>query len=306
MSTTVIHHSADYDGLFCREIARRFMGSTDTTLIGWDYGDPKIPVPIEGDIYILDLSPDALDVPYGELLPAIRERMVWIDHHKSAIIKWEDQFPQTRLPGYRIDGVSACRLAWQWFTRRSHHYDGVPLPSKLDFIDRKVSEPEGVRLAGEYDVWDHRDGEADVAFQFGLDSQESLDWEKLLGIGDYDKAYVRSVVQDGWTSMRCYSKREADIMRTRSFVSSWHGLTFLVLNTARCTSKTFAALDVPETGHDALMGLYYTGKEWSVSMYHANHRRDIDLSQIAAKFGGGGHRGACGFRTPTPPFIQCV
>ena len=37
MKTTVIHHSADFDGIFCREIARKFL--PDAELIGWDFGD---------------------------------------------------------------------------------------------------------------------------------------------------------------------------------------------------------------------------------------------------------------------------
>jgi len=39
-----------------------------------------------------------------------RPGLVWIDHHKSAIEKYG-----ATTPGYRIDGVAACRLAWQWF-----------------------------------------------------------------------------------------------------------------------------------------------------------------------------------------------
>ena len=58
----------------------------------------------------------------------------------------------------------------------------------------------------------------------------------------------------------------------------------------------FAAKDIPETGHDALLKFNWTGLYWDVSLYHAKHRTDLDLSLIAAKYGGGGHRGACGFR----------
>jgi hypothetical protein len=134
---------------------------------------------------------------------------------------------------------------------------------------------------------------AKLAFQFGLDSQEVVNFDLLLsGHGDW---YARDIVKDGVAAMRCYAKRDADIIRTRGFNLQFEGLTFLVLNTARCNSNTFAALDMPETGHDALMGFYFNGSKWTVSMYHAAHRKDLDLSLIAVKYGGGGHRGACGF-----------
>lgn len=292
---TVIHHSADFDGIFCREIARKFL--PDAKLIGWDYGQPKIPFPTEGDVYVMDLSPDCLDE-----VPAKTERIIWIDHHKSAI----DKFPKA-IPGHRIDGVAACRLAWQWFTQKSPDGNGGwELPGKQAFIDRKVSEPLAVRLTGEYDVWDHRDDNADVAFQFGLDAQAVIRWELLLSTTEeliHHQGYVPDIIGDGRVAMRCYAKRDADVMRTRSFIAHFGGLAFLALNTPRCNSQTFSALDIPETGHEALMAFYWTGTDWSVSMYHSAWRRDLDLSKIAVKHGGGGHRGACGFRAGNLPFV---
>jgi uncharacterized protein len=306
--TTVIHHSADYDGLFCREIARKFL--PDAELIGWDYGDVKIPFPSEGAVYVLDLSPECFDE-----VPKHQERLIWIDHHKSAIEKFSKD-----LPGLRIDGVAACRLAWQWFTGNHndptvHPCDWV-LPEKEAFIDRKVSEPEAVRLAGEYDIWDKRDPNAEV-FQFGLRSEEldSFKWAQLL-----DDTVPKELEGTGneWTTSQLITthllrngiilqryQRDADKgAMGRSFMVEFEGMKFLTLNTARFNSLTFADKDVPETGHDALLGFCWTGKEFTVSLYHANHRKDLDLSLIAVKHGGGGHRGACGFRAKTLPFVS--
>ena len=53
---TVIHHSADYDGLFCREIARKF--HPEAELIGWDFGNAPLKIPTEGIIYVMDLPVD--------------------------------------------------------------------------------------------------------------------------------------------------------------------------------------------------------------------------------------------------------
>ncbi len=291
--TTVIYHSADYDGIFSREIAKKFLGNDGVEYIGWDFGQPLIPMPNEGALYIIDLSPDCVEglVACGGLVHPEAQRMIWIDHHKSSIEKFSGA-----APGYRIDGVGACRLAWQWFakwhTRIAWEY-GADLPGKQDFIDRKVSEPLAVTLAGEYDIWDHaKSNNMDVAFQFGLDAQREIVWDRLLE----DDEYASEIAHDGGAAMQCYSKRNADVMNTRSFIVEFEGLKFLCLNTARCNSNTFAAKDAPETGHDALMAFYYTGKGFSCSLYHAAHRKDLDLSQIAVKYGGGGHRGACGFR----------
>lgn len=317
MKTTVIYHSADYDGIFCREIARKFL-PPDTELIGWDFGDAPLDTSLlhGGKLVILDLPVDrvfGLQFKDGwicrggeQVQPIDRwdnSNITWIDHHKSSI-----ETHPTDIPGYRIDGVAACRLAWQWFAPHNEHRKQFgTLPQKHEYVGRNVSEPLAVRLAGEYDVWDHR-GDGDVEFQFGLDAQKTIYWERLLfddGFrGDDADEYATSIAHDGGSAMQCYAKRDADVVRTRSFIVEWEGLKFLALTTARCNSNTFAAKDVPETGHDALMAFFYNGSGWTVSLYHANHRKDLDLSEIAKKFGGGGHRGACGFRTTKLPFIQ--
>lgn len=304
MKTTVIHHSADYDGIFCREIARKFL--PDAELIGWDFVDKPLAFPSSEVIYVMDLpidrvfgfefrGPDMLIK--GTKVGTIGDykHIVWIDHHKSSI----DSHPAS-IPGYRIDGVAACRLAWQWFTRQGGNYPGG-LPIKQDFVERKVEEPIAVRLAGEYDVWDHR-GDGDLEFQFGLDATAltPAGWECLLS--EMAGTYAQEIVHRGKAAMQCYAKRDADVMRTRSFRVNWEGLNFLALNTPRCNSNTYASLDIPETGHDALMAFFFNGKDWNFSLYHAAHRKDIDLSQIAVKYGGGGHRGACGFRVAKLPF----
>lgn len=306
---TVIHHSADFDGLFCREIARKFLPGAE--LLGWDHKDAKIPQPKEGTIYILDLSPECLEV--SEENPACEERIVWIDHHKTSIAAYSD-----KIPGYRIDGVAACRLAWQWFTLQYNPNDprkpgywhedtegwnaNVTMPDKIPFVRRSVVEPLAVRLAGEYDVWDKRDPRAEV-FQFGLRSRElsEFDWAQLLGHSTNGVNMVLTGLLENGEMLQRYQQRTDVGVMERSFVCEWEGLKFLCLNTARCNSLTFAAKDVPETGHEALLGFYYDGRQWNVSLYHARHRTELDLSAIAVKHGGGGHRGACGFRSETFP-----
>lgn len=298
MKTTIIHHSADFDGLFCREIAKKFL--PDAQVIGWDFGDTKIPFPTEGTVYILDLSPECLG---GDTYDS--SRIVWIDHHKSSIEKW----PST-IPGYRIDGVAACRLAWQWFTNVGGPVNTVPdqvgyhLPDLRAFKERQVHEPLAVRLAGEYDIWDKRDERAET-FQFGLRSQDlsETDWFILLtGDGPSDHLVERLLAQGGMLQ-RYQQRNDANVVNFRSFLMDFEGLKFLTLNTARCNSLTFAAKDVPETGHEALCGFYWNGTAWKVSLYHARHLTDLDLSKIAVQHGGGGHKGACGFEAKTLPWL---
>lgn len=332
--TVVIYHRADFDGLFCREIARKFVGE-DAGLIGWDYGDPVPVIPDDvKTIYMLDISIDAL---------MMDERLVWIDHHKSAIDKFENGLnggerflSQAKIKGYRIDGVAACRLTYQYFSNLSRDATQFPLPEKSAYIDRKVIEPLSVRLAGEYDIWDKRDPDAEL-FQHGLRSRDlTNDWSLLLSLdrkltvseiealiyvghdknpcrpdGTTPNPLVLGLLDSGKAVQYAKTDENASIIKDIGFTFQWEGLTWLACNHARYNSHLFTAALRPE--HDACFGFKFTGhcaagkpcEDWSISLYHAPGKEHHDLSQIASKYGGGGHRGACGFRVPTLPFLPC-
>lgn len=311
MKTIVIYHKADFDGIFCREIARKFLPESE--LIGWDYGDHEPVVPPEDALYILDLSvPGLMNHP----------NLVWIDHHKSAIEKYP-----SAIRGVRVDGVAACRLTWQWFfheSGRGEESEGRPW-SKEDYIERRVVEPLAVRLAGEYDIWDRRDERSEL-FQHGLRSRELSpgDWDSMLSerkatvdeieslvlvghrdILNPDGTHIPPVVwqllESGRVLQFARTKENASIIKEIGFTLQWEGLVFLACNAARYNSLLFEAGLTPE--HDACFGFKWTGKDWSVSLYHAPGKEHHDLSKIAVKYGGGGHRGACGFKTEKLPFL---
>lgn len=301
--TTVIYHSADYDGIFCREIARKFL--PDAELIGWNFGDPPVrPTATDKEVYVLDLP---VDKPFGiepdRIWPGC-SNVIWIDHHKSAI----ESHPK-QIPGYRIDGVSACRLAWQWLSQPGSkdvplNWKARTMPCKQDFVDRTVKEPLAVRLTGEYDIWDKRDPRADT-FQYALRSLDisPTQWDGILSTNPCAEDCVEYWLKAGGAAQKYQARIDADVAKHRSFDLKWEGLNFMTINAVRCNSLTFEA--AVRNDHDALLGFYWNGKVWTVSLYHAPHRKDIDLSLIAVKYGGGGHKGACGFTCKTLPFTLC-
>ena len=289
MKNIVLYHSADYDGLFSREVAKKFLPQ-NTEFIGWNYGDPTPKISEGAQLYMIDISIDDL---------MAFPNLIWIDHHKSAIAK----FPQD-IKGYRIDGVAACRLAYQWFLKQQRDLAGIeyPLPNKQQYDDRQVPEPFALTLAGEYDIWNHK-GDGDVEFQYGLDCEVDRQDYSILLSAEGNK-FVPEIIQNGAIALRCYTKRDGIILNDNSYIQEFEGLKFLALNTPSKGSGLFAAKDKPETGHDALMKYNWNGKEWEFSLYHSADKKYLDLSEIAAKFGGGGHKGACGFRTKELPFSK--
>src|SRR6266576_302080 len=130
----IIHHDADYDGILSNEVCRHFLlkDGNEVTSIGWDYGKPTP----QTDAYNYDQI-FMVDISVKELMDKERlPNLIWLDHHKTAI----DEFDPS-IPGYRIDGVAACRLAWQWFSHVVANKvmgDAAYLPKKEEYINRTV------------------------------------------------------------------------------------------------------------------------------------------------------------------------
>lgn len=292
MSSLVLYHSADYDGIASGLICEKFLKLRGNTvkLEGWDYGKPVPKVDsLVDEIYMVDITiPELMDDP----------RLIWIDHHKTSIAEYNE-----RARGYRIDGVAACRLCWQWFTCEND------LPKKEDYVDRKVEEPITVRLLGEYDVWDHRD-EHTQPLQLGLRTYKEFPtgllnmaeyklFTEVLNRGELVFDYERSI-------RRSYVKK--------MFELNFEGIKFLALNAAQGNSLSFSEHKELEK-YDALFFFRYNGeaRNWMISLYsNTKCPKDIDLSVIAKKYGGGGHKGACGFTVAdinliiAPPLTEYV
>ena len=315
----IIYHDADFDGKLSNEVCRFHLKllHPDAAIhsFGWDYGR-TVPSPLIkwfdpslGDqfsyawedydqIYIVDLSVDELMAR-----PELRDKIVWIDHHKTAIDKWVNQGDKKygwQFKGYRIDGVAACRLCWQWFFTMPLMGD-APLSNKEAFINRAVSEPELIRLAGEYDIWDHRDPDA-KALQFGLRSLDQQGFDTLVHYQfacgpaeQVDELYLKPVIKSGFAIKSYCDKQNDEYSAAYSRTLDWEGLKFCALNIGqRGNSDLLRGGLKPE--HQACFAWRYTGNHALVSLYHAPGHEDLDLSAIAKKYGGGGHRGACGFR----------
>jgi hypothetical protein len=309
---TVIYHRADYDGLFSAAVCKKFLPE-DTNFIGWDYGDPLIEFPAEGRVFIVDLSPDCVRI----LTDENSRRLIWIDHHKSSIEKW-DAINEWVL-GYRIDGVAACRLCYQWFTHDDRSGGlGWVLPKLEAYQRREVSEPLALTLAGEHDVWDHRDPDA-VLFQYGLTAggyglddglASLLDSPKEPGVtrglvfpGDVE---TRHLVREGYAAMNWQREFALTVANERGYVREWEGLRFFILGSCHARGSMWFPLDSVPAEVDALMAWRYDGNLAHFSLYHHVGHEHHDLSQIAVQYGGGGHRGACGFALPIEQALEIV
>lgn len=275
MKNKIIYHRADLDGWCSGAIALHYVRSQgdDAQMIGWDYGDP---CPIDGDEDFIIMTDISLPVEDMKRLYQMDCEKMWIDHHKSAIQDAQDH--GYRFAGSQKVGDSASLLAWKYF------FPGLSVPSIVDYIDR-------------YDVWKRDETWGKIlAMQYGLRStmrDPSLDfkgWQDMFfGVG----VIMNEIFKIG-SSILDYTQNLYERQAKAAFTVEFEGLKFCALNSCNGGSTTVDPAATEE--HDALMVFRFDQAKWRVSLYkNEKSPKEIDLSLIAKKWGGGGHAGACGF-----------
>ena len=73
-------------------------------------------------------------------------------------------------------------------------------------------------------------------------------------------------------------------------------MNFICINRERFNPINFG-IDYHKDGYDGAACFHFDGTHWCFSLYNDNG--EVDCSQIAKQFGGGGHKGAAGFRLPS-------
>ena len=290
----VVHHNADADGRLSGYIACEYYKEQgfEVVPIGWDYHyDPSnlfllLKEQREGERHIKECYQDVIVITDISLPKSSMEALhyispsfndvVWIDHHKSAI----EELEVLGFTGIREVGVAACELAWKFF----YPNEDIPI---------------AIKLAGQYDVW-KKDGEYSwwvkvIPFQFFLKGQD-LDIASQRGremcqwLCDTDE---NEPDFENWMDLG-NKLVEAETERCKKlsfFRTKFEGVDFTVLN-GMGSSTVF---EFAEKTGQALMCFWFNSN--NVVMFRMYHGTDksLDLSSIAKKWGGGGHKGACGF-----------
>lgn len=299
MNIAIVYHKADYDGKLSRDVCHYHNTKLhpelkEITTIGWDYGDKLPDITHYDKVYLVDISNDLL-------CAANKEKIIWIDHHATAIEKYGNDWK-----GLRLNGVAACRLCWQYFVN--------PLATALtveDYKNRAVEEPLLLTLAGEYDIWDKHDPRADTlqyglrAKKFGADDAVSYfhNYENI-SLLTFDEDYVETAILKAGRIAQDYGETVDRAAAQRAHRKRWRCINWLVLNTASGNSKTFASVVTPQD--EALLMWRYDGTKVTVSMYGVPHRPELDLSSIAVAMGGGGHKQACGFTCTLQEMVEIL
>ncbi len=262
-----LYHN-DMDGKCSAAVVRRKMGKR-VALFSVDYG---MPIPWDAinnaeKVILVDFS---LPLASMKRIRATAD-LTWIDHHKTAI---EALASLKDIPGIRDLEDAACVLTWKTF-----------------FPDQSM--PDAVVWIGDRDVWRFACPETaafnEGIFQENCNPENDALWGKLLAD---DRPLIDELIARGEVLHRARLRNIRGRVEHFGFEVQFEG------------HKTMA-VNLPGSGD---IGGYIRKRGYEIGYCYVDavqnsqlvtlvslYSDQVDVSEIALKFGGGGHKGAAGF-----------
>lgn len=265
----VIYHANCTDGFGAAYAAWKLLGDR-AEYHAAKHGEP--PPDVTGkNVVVLDFSYN--NATTKQLMKEAKGFLI-IDHHKSAIVELHD------VSCTRFDmNHSGAMLAWKFF------HPGKEPPRMIKFIeDRdlwKWEIPYSKEFAAAFDM---------VPFDFD-------EFDKYLDDSAVDNAQERGAY------ILAYSKTVISKIAKQAAFRKMDGNDVLVVNSSHWMSEIGAALS-PRC--DFAVIWYYDHETRQVKVSLRAHHDDSDVSEIAKRYGGGGHRKAAGFNLPANTDIETI
>jgi len=274
MNIYCIYHKEDFDGVTSAAIIKQAM--PNVILIpatrSDDFSKLKNKFKEEDTLFIVDFS--LSKVLMDEFHNLLGDRLIWIDHHISAM---KEQ--NAEINGIRSTKSAACILTWNFI----FSYKKLPIP---------------VKLLGQYDIWDLEDINT-VYFQYGMKTYIPLDpnnkyWKILF---NQDVKLIKKILKTGKLIYQHQLNNYKQLLKDNSFTAKWQDYNCIIINAPKTNSIIF---DSVKDKYDLLITFeILKDKTYKVTVYTA--KDNIDCSEIVKKFNGGGHKQASGFISKNQP-----
>lgn len=265
----VIYHANCTDGFGAAYSAWKLLGDR-AEYHAAKHGEP--PPDVAGrNVVVLDFSYD--NATTKKLMKEAKSFLV-IDHHKSAVVELHD------VTCTRFDmNHSGAMLAWKFF------HPGKESPRLIKFIeDRDLWRweiPYSKEFSAAFDM---------VPFDFE-------EFDKYLDDSAVDNAQERGAY------ILAYSKTVISKIAKQAVPRKMDDKDVLVVNSSHWMSEIGAALS-PKCDFAVIWFYDHDTRQVKVSL--RAHHEDSDVSEIAKKYGGGGHRKAAGFNLPVGINIETI
>lgn len=266
MKPLVIYHGNCADGFGAAWVFKRW-GDREYDFHAGVYQNP--PPDVEGrDVYLVDFSYKR------DVVKQMREkanRIVLIDHHKTAIDDLAPLIESRAIESLTSLDHSGAILAWQWFHGNGLHDTAPKLLHHIEDRDLWRFALQGTREI-QANVFSH-------PYDFAV-------WDRLM------EQPVEELIAEGKAIERKHFKDIDELVRvvTRRMVIGGHNVPMANL------PYTLTS----DAGHKLAKGEPFAGCYWDTPdgrVFSLRSQDDgLDVSEIAKRYGGGGHAHASGFR----------
>lgn len=260
------YYHDDLDGICSAAIINKVFGDVRCIPVQYNKDTWDIQDVVDSDeVYVVDFT-----FPDMEKLAEIAgEKLHWIDHHKTAYeqhkILWNDH----KVYGYRNLDNSGCGLTWKYCYNE-------PMPLAVVYIEDR-------------DLWKFQYDKT-KSFCAGanaiIEDAYHQDWKALLS-SEFDEI-ILGYVFVGDAILKSQSNRIEKLFDS-GYPFEFHGYNALAVNSTS---------DISELGEYIYTNGYELALIWQVKgdkLIVSLRSNTVDCSEIAKKYGGGGHPGAAGF-----------
>jgi len=275
----------DSDGIASAAVIKYFVPEAQIRLINYGDNFPWHEVGADDIVYMADFSLQ----PWSEMekLHHQCKRLIWLDHHISAIKDCDKS--GVKIAGKREVGVGACMLCWEYLWAENN-------PDQMVY-----DTPYAVTLLSDYDVWDHSNPDT-LPFQYGFrnlhpdpsdDKSFNRFWMPVLDQTALGHLMVKELISSGKIILKYVEQDYKKCANWMAFETEIDGYRAIAINRAGVNSLLFNSVFDPKR-YDCMIAFAWVGDHWTVSLY--GHDGGPDVSVIAKGRGGGGHRAAAGFQ----------
>lgn len=278
----VIHHN-DPDGRCAAAIVRlAYQDTLPAEMIEFvelnyhthDFRD----VLLNETVFIVDYS---LPPEIMNKILSVTKNVTLIDHHASTPGKMEE-YVGDYTAVVNCDGPECgCSLAWRHL-----------------FPEKKM--PKALSLIRDYDTWTHDIYPASTYFTTGLSlfdcKPTSEIWDDLLGFEECPDYVAADIEQMGMNCVQFRDSLAKTACNEFGFETEWEGYKCFAIYCSTMRSSLFFGDRIKE--YDICVMVVPHGKAVTMRLYSDGR---VDVSEVAKRFDGGGHKGAGGFVCETIP-----
>jgi len=240
-------------------------------------------------VFIVDFS-----FPRDKLLEynKVAEDMVVLDHHKTSQKDCEGltfcKFDMTK---------SGAMLAWEYFNDPNPSFKGRGVPRFIEYVQ-------------DYDLWKFEWPHSQAinawiqSFELAFDKYDYM-------FGVLESPYpqeLEKIVEQGMAIIRAENRAiEKAVIRANRLIIDGHEVK--AVNNPHLISKTAGALAKTKGAGSGIGVAYFFNQEYNIVVSLRSDKDNpsaVDVSEVAKKFGGGGHKNAAGFTVSIDKFKEFI